>query len=374
MRVSRSSLASFLCIAFAAMPTDATLVVVTVPPSTPSDAAIYLAGSSAQLGVWKADGVKLTRQSDGTFAGDIDGPAEFKVTRGTWATVEKDPAGNEIGNRRLDAGAAESRVTVARWAEASAATTRASSVVGELRIEQVGGRTIRVWLPPGYSAGDARYPVLYMHDGQNLFDAATSAFGVEWQVDETLTRLIEAKTIPPIVVVGIDNAGAARIDEYTVTQDKGRGGAGDAYERFVVDLVKPHVDARFRTKADRANTFVGGSSLGGLISLDIIHRFPDLFGGAIALSPSLWWFDESLTKDFERTPLRDGAHVSIEMGRREGDDVNARLEYVAQAERLGRALKGMHVTYNVAIQVDGEHNEASWAQQFPGAIQVLFFP
>lgn len=359
------TIATSFAICLASANAYATHVIVEVPPATPADAAIYLAGSTPALGPWLADALKLARQPDGTFAGDVDGPAEFKVTRGTWATVEKLTDGGELPNRRLEAGVAELRVTVARWTEASAATSRPSTVVGDLRIEQVAGRTIRVWLPPGYAASDARYPVLYLHDGQNCFDAATSAFGTEWQVDESLKWMIEAGQIPPIIAVGIDNTDR-RIDEYTVTKDRGRGGAGEAYLAFVLDVVRPHVESTYHASGD---AYIGGSSLGGLISLEMIERHAGRFAGAMLMSPSLWWDGESATT--RAASMQPGPRVWLDMGGREGDEPAAEVE---RARRLDVKLGKAGVEHRLTIDDAGGHNEAAWARRFPEAIRYLLSP
>src|SRR4051812_12843412 len=192
-------------------------IVVHVPADTPGGEPIYLAGSLATVGGWKADGLKLARQDDGTYAASISADAgeklEFKITRGTWETVEKAADGAEMGNRSvaINAETKSVEVTVARWA-GGAGAARASSVVGTLKLHKIesahlhGSRVIRVWLPPNYDRDkEARFAVLYMHDGQNCFDRGTSAYGNEWEIDETLTKLIGEKIVPPIIVVGIDN-------------------------------------------------------------------------------------------------------------------------------------------------------------------------
>jgi len=171
-------------------------LIVTVPDSTPTDASIYLAGSLPSVGEWKVDGVKLDREGDrfvSTIQLEGDQTLEFKITRGSWETVEKNRDGSERANRLLDAKHAEVSVTVEAWS--TGIEKPAPSVVGTLEIFTIDSkslnqqRTIRVWLPPGYAdASDRKFPVLYMHDGQNCFDRATSAFGVEWQIDETLTK------------------------------------------------------------------------------------------------------------------------------------------------------------------------------------------
>jgi predicted alpha/beta superfamily hydrolase len=170
-------------------------------------------------------------------------------------------------------------------------------------------RNLIVYLPPAYEQNaNRRYPVLYMHDGQNIFDDATS-FAGEWRADETAKRLIDEGKIVPIIIVAIENAGAARINEYTNTTepvyvadkkaiDEGKkkkedveteGGKGEQYAQFLITEVKPFIDQTYRTKADRANTAVAGSSLGGLMSLYLAWKHKDVFSKFGVISPSLWW-------------------------------------------------------------------------------------
>lgn len=143
-------------------------------------------------------------------------------------------------------------------------------------------RRIWLYLPADYFGSGKAYPVLYMHDGQNLFDHET-AFGAEWEVDETLNRLNG-----PCIVVGIDNGGLRRIPEYTV-HDTAHGIAeGRSYMRFVVDTLKPYIDRTYRTLPGRESTFTAGSSLGGLIAFYLCMHFPHVFGGGGTFSPAFW--------------------------------------------------------------------------------------
>jgi predicted alpha/beta superfamily hydrolase len=368
-------------------------IVVHVPADTPADAEVFLAGSLPSVGGFRPNGFKLTRRGDGAYAGelnlDLGKRLEFKITRGSWQTVEKNADGSERPNRVLEVDAAtrEFELTVERWATGEpAGAPRPSTVVGTLKLHEIESkplqqtRTIRVWLPPGYdAAANTRYGVLYMHDGQNCFDLATSAFGDEWEVDETLTKLIEAKQIEPLIVVGVDNGLARRIDEYTFAAEPNRGGGeGAAYAEFLLKDVKPFVDATYRTRPERAHTFLGGSSLGGLVSLEIARRHPDMFGGVMAMSPALRWADESLARDVERDPGGLAkARVWLDMGMRENlaaaagaAAANERL--IDAAQRLSAALEKHGVEHQLVIDAEHpEHNERAWAQRFPRAVEYV---
>jgi predicted alpha/beta superfamily hydrolase len=226
-------------------------------------------------------------------------------------------------------------------------------------------REVWVYLPRGYGESDARYPVLYMQDGQNLFDDATS-FSGEWHLDEALEH---AEDLPPCIVVGIANTGPRRLDEYTPFVDaKHGGGDGERYIDFLVETVKPLIDADFATLPDCGNTGIGGSSLGGLISLFGFFARPDTFGFAAVMSPSIWFA--------ERTALRwvwwaaeSHGRLYLDVGTDEG------RRTLADARRLKRTLQrlgyveGRNLKY---VEDPGaKHNEAAWGARFPACLDFL---
>ena len=164
-------------------------------------------------------------------------------------------------------------------------------------------RDVVVYLPPGYESNKKkRYSVFYLHDGQNLFDGATSFIpGKEWRVDETAESLIAAGHIAPIIIVGIYNAGSARSDEYTPTRDEKYkiGGKADLYGRMLVEELKPFIDSTYRTRKDAAHTGLGGSSLGGILSLYLALKYPRVFGKAAIVSPSVWFANKHIVHHAE---------------------------------------------------------------------------
>ena len=176
-------------------------------------------------------------------------------------------------------------------------------------------RDIQVYLPPSYETSSREYPVIYMHDGQNLFDPAT-AFAVEWQVDDTFERLgpegVEA------IVVAVPNMGEHRIEEYSPFRDaRQRGGQGDAYLDFLVRTLKPEIDRHFRTRRERSHTGIMGSSMGGLISLYGFFRYAEVFGFAGAMSPSLWFASRAIFDTLGSLPRWSG-RVYLDIGTGEG--------------------------------------------------------
>ncbi|MEN9936509.1 MAG: hypothetical protein RLZZ387_3088 [Chloroflexota bacterium] len=227
-------------------------------------------------------------------------------------------------------------------------------------------RDILVYLPPDYDETDARYPVVYMHDGQNLFDETTS-FAGEWRADEALDALTRKGR--PAIAVGIPNMGERRIDEYSpfVAQD-GRGGSGNAYVSFIVDTLKPYIDRSFRTRSDREHTGVLGSSMGGLISLYAMYRRPDVFGFAGVLSPAFWFAEDAIF------PFVDGlgqlrGRVYLDTGLAEDDDTVERARRMRQLLLRKGYRPGRRFRY---LEVAGAgHNEAAWAARLPDILTFL---
>jgi predicted alpha/beta superfamily hydrolase len=228
-------------------------------------------------------------------------------------------------------------------------------------------RTLRVYLPPGYHATKERFPVLYMHDGQNLFDDATSYVG-EWGVDEALDELALSRGLR-IIVVGIDNGGVKRMNELSPWPNARFGAAeGAQYMDFVVNTVKPYIDARMRTKPEREHTAIMGSSMGGLISHYAIHRYPNVFSKAGIFSPSYWYAKEVF--EFTRAnPLPADARTYLLMGGKEGPEATGDVMKMAE---VMRSAGGKDQALETVIAPGGEHNETFWRAEFPKAVLWLF--
>lgn len=366
-------------------------MIVSVPDDTPPNLLVHLAGNLPQLGgVWKPDGLPLARRPDGTWHARLSLPRgltlQYKFTLGSWQSVERDADGKDIANRTLILDAdRQLPLTVARWASGRA-EPRPQTLTGDIRFHDdfeskiLGNRrTIAVYLPPGYDRDlHQRYPVLYMHDGQNLFDESTS-FAGEWRADETAERLIGEAKIRPVIIVAIANAGAARVVEYTPSRDEswgaGEGGGASQYARFLLEEVKPFIDRTYRTLPDRGNTAVGGSSLGGLVSLYIAAEHPEQFGLCAAVSPSLWWNDQEIIRRIRRDPeWTRNCRIWLDMGTDEGEANPGRnvattreLAMVLQGagRRPGRDFKYLEVR-------GGQHNEPAWAARFDQVLVYLF--
>jgi predicted alpha/beta superfamily hydrolase len=235
-------------------------------------------------------------------------------------------------------------------------------------------RDVIVYVPPGYETAASSYPVLYMHDGQNLFDPATAfVSGQHWRLGETADASIAAGSMAPILIVGIANTGTRRIQEYTPTTDRRLGGGLAAkYGRLIVDELKPFIDATYRTSPDLSATALGGSSLGGLVSLYLGLLRPDVFGSVAALSPSVWWDRRTILKTVRtarpRPPLRLWVDVGTAEGRRALDD--ARL---LESTLVGAGWTAGDDLHYAEYQ-GGTHSERAWGDRAGEMLAWLFPP
>jgi enterochelin esterase-like enzyme len=263
---------------------------------------------------------------------------------------------------------------------------RAGGATGDLRLHEFRSRIfrntrfLRVWLPPGYDDGQnasRHYPVLYLNDGQNLFESSTAFAGVEWGVDETADRLIREGAIPPMIVVGIDNTGKDRIREYMPHRSmhpRILRAHGRYYPDFLMKEVMPFVESAYRVATSPENTGLGGSSLGALIALYTAIARPGVIGRLLLESPSLWASNRQTTKESrlvriwpERIFLAVGTEEagSPERNRTVVDDVRELAAIMRRAVLSESRLR-------LVIAEGAGHNEAAWAQRFPEALRFLF--
>lgn len=233
-------------------------------------------------------------------------------------------------------------------------------------------RDLIIYLPPGYDEQpDRRFPVLYLHDGQNLFDGATAFNGQDWHVGQTADYAISAGFVEPLIIVGIYNTGKARINEYTPTKvPRLGGGRADRYAKFLIEEVKPFTDRDYRTKGDPWNTGLGGSSLGGLVSLYLGLKFSRIFGKIAALSPSVWWNQRIILRFADAAPVEPRPRIWLDIGTREGPRI------VDDVEKFRDVLLHKGWQYDRDLHYDrvegAEHNEAAWAARVGPFLQFLF--
>jgi predicted alpha/beta superfamily hydrolase len=230
-----------------------------------------------------------------------------------------------------------------------------------------------VYVPPMYEAeGKRRFPVLYMHDGQNLFDPETSFIkGNYWRMGETADALAGAGAMEPLIIVGIYNAGVKRVDEYTPVEDKRLGGGGaDAYGRMLVEELKPFIDARYRTLPGAEHCGMGGSSLGGLVTLHLGLRYPTVFSRLAVVSPSVWWRNRTILMTVAALAEKPALRIWLDIGTKE----STRAVPDARALRDALLSKGWRLGKDLAYleAQDGEHTESAWAQRAGPMLQFLF--
>lgn len=232
-------------------------------------------------------------------------------------------------------------------------------------------RAVTVYLPPGYDERERRYPVLYMQDGQNLFDPERAFVrGQSWRLREAADDAIHARTMEPVIIVGVDNAGEKRIDEYTPTRDpeKDAGGGAADYGRMLIEELKPLIESRYRTDGSSA---IGGSSLGGLVSLYLALKHPGVFSRAAVMSPSVWWNGRSILRDVDAFGAAQRPAIWLDIGGREGSEAISGAK--ALRDRL-LAKDWDDENFRFHEERRADHSERAWAGRIRKVLEFLFPP
>ena len=357
-----------------------------LPANTPAGATIYLTGS---CNGWTTD--------DPAYAFAFDpatghhyltlppgrGTLDYKFCRGSWVTIETDADNQAIPNRRylfgVDTQVVEQQIL--NWEDQGgsipprqhSASPNVHILAPAFALPQL-RRTRRVWvyLPPGYEGGTARYPVLYLADGQNVFDQYTS-FAGEWGVDETLDQLaVSGQDLGGCLVVAVDNGGPHRLDEYSPWRNQRvrRGGEGGQYVDFLVHTLKPYIDHHYRTRPGREATGVAGSSMGGLLATYAALRYPAVFGRVGVLSPAYWFAASALLTYVARHPRPDTRWYFV-CGTQESPSMVPLMAAVRDA-LLAAGVPAANLCFNV--RPDGQHAEWFWRREFGAAYRWLFAP
>jgi predicted alpha/beta superfamily hydrolase len=301
---------------------------------------------------------------------------EYKYTRGGWETVELGAYGQYAANRYKAVGNGWHHIDyVDRWAGGSlhyndTYLPRIEVISESFEIPQlIRTRRIAALLPHNYYESDQRYPVLYLQDGQNLYDDY-APYG-SWGVDKRLAMLSELG-MGDVIIVSIDHAQEQRMAEFTPSfRTKLGHGDGKKYVRFLADTLKPYIDDHFRTKPEARHTGIGGSSMGGLISIYAGLMYPEVYDKLMIFSPSLWVTPEIPYELVDLTNEFDG-RIYLYGGEKESATMVTNLERFRG--NLARQSEAHDVIFNLAIDPNGQHNEARWGEEFPKAIQWLFYP
>ncbi|MEM8601874.1 MAG: alpha/beta hydrolase-fold protein [Bacteroidota bacterium] len=360
--------------ALAAVPSaraqEHTVTIQVVPPiHTPADATLYLTGQGDEFGNWNPSGVAMAQVSDTlwTFEGTFETgrTLQFNVTRGTWGRQALAGPRTPAPVTTLDV-TSDTTVTVrpADWDD-----TALASATGDIRYHHHiasdrtrAARSLIVWLPPGYDDDlERRYPVLYIHDGQNVFDRSTSYGGSEWRMDEVADSLIARGEVEPMIVVGVNNT-QIRWAEYS------GGPFGRIYADFLVGTVKPLIDETYRTRPDRDNTAVMGASMGGLISFYILAWHPDVFSKAAALSSAFPYDNADLVDHIETMPLpSQPVSLYFDNGTRGIDQFFAESHTLIVETLRERGLS------DVVFEIyEADHTERDWARRLWRPLTYLF--
>ena len=347
--------------------------------NVPESSMVYIAGNDVSLGRWAPDGQQMEFidnkwQKKLQFSKGIS--LEFKFTRRSWQTEALNDDGSVQANYRLKI--INDTIVVYKinlWADqfvSSEVKIISGQITGTIKYHKnfkgrkIKPRDILVWLPPGYEENEtARYPVLYMHDGQNAFDPVTSSFGVDWQIDEAADTLIRKGLIEPLIIVAIYNS-VERSSEYA------NNDTGYAYLQFIIEELKPFIDANYRTFPDEDNTAVIGSSLGGLISLILVWEYPEVFSKAACVSSAFKidrydYVTEIKNYSGEKKPVKiyiDNGGVGIEEVLQPGID-----EIISSLENFGYNRGEDYYWFKAE---DSEHGEKDWAKRVWRALVFLF--
>lgn len=355
-----------------------TLKITSIPTNTPAGATIYVAGN---FNNWDPGLTMMVADGNGNYSYTIpegSGVLLYKFTRGTWPSVEGDASGNEIANRTANftGNPQNLNLTVQSWKDLigsgnqSTAASNVHIMSNNFAIPQL-NRTRKIWiyLPPDYETSTKTYPVLYMQDGQNLFDNQT-AFSGEWQVDETLNNLFTQGDYGAIVI-GIDNGGGDRINEYTPWNNPQYGGGeGDLYMQFMAETLKPYVDANYRTKPGKEYNALIGSSLGALISNYGGVKYSETFSKIGSFSPAYWIVANQYNNYISNSTANlSDMRIYFVAGSTESTTMASDIATVKNNLRL----KGL-TTSNTFVKLDsyGQHNENYWKGEFSAAYKWLF--
>lgn len=345
---------------------------------------IYITGNHVKLGRWNPGVTPLEKISSGLWQKEIYFPVgenlEFKFTRGSWDTEALDSNLVVPPNYSLTVSKDTAlSFTIEIWMdEVESLQGFDGGITGTVRYHRnitwhgLAPRDVIVWLPPGYDTDTAQaYPVLYMHDGQNIIDASTSTFGVDWQVDEAADSLIRIGEIKTLIIVGIYNT-KNRSAEYHP------GDTSDVYKRFIVNGVKPMIDSTYRTKPDRKNTGTCGSSSGGMISFTLAWEYADVFSKTICFSPAFKISDEELKVNIDYVddvqdysgPKKDLQIYIYNGGAGLEKDLQPGIDEMLKALQQ----KGYQLNRDLFWVKDenASHTEADWAKHFPEALKKLY--
>jgi len=342
----------------------------------PDTSNIFITGNHDQLGNWTPDNVRLIKKDNYiwqiTLSFPVNTELAFKFTRGDWNTEAMDTNGGVPPNHTFTVkNDTTIEFQIDQWKDRFI-SLNGRKITGNFQVHQkldfpgLKPRDVIVWLPPGYeSNSEKRYPVLYMHDGQNLFDPNTSFQGLDWQVDETADSLIKNNEIDPMIIVGIYNT-SDRNEEYSDTP------LGKKYANFLINKLKLFIDKNYRTLPGAINTAVGGSSMGGLISFILVWEHPQIFSKAICMSPAFKIDQIDYIKQVKQhTGSKNNIRIYIYNG---GLDLEKELQ--PGIDEMVNILKKKDYVPDIDLfwfkEKTASHNESAWAQYFWQPLKIFY--
>ena len=323
----------------------------------------------------------LKKHDNNTYTIEIDDEQlpeiiEYKYTRGGWGNVEIDRFGNITPNRKIKKGDAPNEDIVEKWRINWGPFKEEFSPIVEIISEKFFipqlNRTRKIWalLPYNYHKTDKTYPVLYLQDAQNLFNEG-SAFG-NWEIDKKMSILAEYGR-GDVIIIAIENGSEDRIKEYILDNDSiTKNAEGKKYIRFLADTLKPYVDSVYRTKPEREFTGIGGSSLGGLISIYSGFLYPEVYSKLLIFSPSLWVNPEN---NFPQMNFKNPYEIKVYMygGEMEGSQMTERIALFEKTLESWENSHSIQFEFKISINDEGKHQEFYWSQEFPRAVEWLFY-
>lgn len=350
-------------------------IITTELPTTHLKDTLFIAGNFNNWNVHDVNTALLKKENnlyETTLTIPKNNMAECKITRGNWDKVEVDINGNDLPNHVLNiSGPATQTINIEAWKDdfspkqkQHTASPQVHFIDTAFNLKALGkARRIWIYLPKDYINSKKHYPVVYMHDGQNLFDTYTSSFG-EWGLDEILDSIFD-KTKKSVIVVGIDNSNE-RMQEYNpYPQNDSVKKEGKAYVKSLVENLKPFVDEHYRTLKDRKNTSIAGSSMGGIISMWAVMQYPQIFGSAGIFSPSFW-----IAPPFKNEVLAMMKNYNGKLFFYAGGSESKTM--VNDMDTIIYAINTVsNVTIKRKVSPNGQHNETAWQKAFPEFIEML---
>lgn len=355
-----------------------TIVFEVIANNLDSASVVYITGAAKELGSWNPSKTPMQKVTEILWRKilmfDKNSKIEFKFTLGSWSSEALDKDGHVPKNNFLSV---ENDTTVVfkidKWKNGEntvqyGQVTGKVDIIGGMSYPGLKNRDVLVWLPPGYENDrKKRYPVLYMHDGQNVFDPKTSTFGTDWQIDETADSLIRSEAMQEIIIVAINNTDD-RIQEYSYTD------LGKKYMEFIVKKLKPYIDKNYRTLSDRKNTAAMGSSMGGLISFMLVWEHSKIFSKAGCLSAAMAVKGEKLNynqfiesysgKKKDIKIYFDNGSIGLEKRLQPGID-----EALFLLKKMGYK-EGLDLEWY--LDEGADHNEDAWAKRVWRPLLFMF--